>query len=315
MEPIDDFRRQRLKTQQTHLHSEWDSRTQKLAALRQARVVETSADRLFQLEQQIQEEEEQIEHLDKGLRKIEQALKSSIALPSSQSCPDNEATMSDVPAMSPVFCQLVDLLKEENWEAANAETHRLMLAISQKDQMWQLDKRVLIGFPCDAFQQIDCLWLQYSEERFGFSTQREVLRECCGSFDWLNYDRFRNSVGWNTKKSRHQQHRSSYSIPRGYFPTPPKFFNFRNILIGCLVYPVVISILISAILLLLKQPIVFAILLLMIGFGTAAFSFMIFTSSNLADLKWITLLVYKLETCKRYQLMNNQHNEHCQSII
>ncbi|MGG6268511.1 SAVED domain-containing protein [Leptolyngbya sp. AN03gr2] len=72
-------KRQRLETKHAHLHSEWETRNEKLAKLRQALILETSADRQFQLEKQIQKEEEGIEHLESELLKIEQILISTVS--------------------------------------------------------------------------------------------------------------------------------------------------------------------------------------------------------------------------------------------
>jgi hypothetical protein len=73
-EPVD-HKRQQQETRQVHLHSEWTLRSEKLAVLRHALVLETSADRKFQLEKQIQTEQTEIERLERELCEIEQALK------------------------------------------------------------------------------------------------------------------------------------------------------------------------------------------------------------------------------------------------
>lgn len=71
---IPESERQRLKKQQSDLQALWYTRTDKLTRLRQAFVIETSAATKFQLEQEIQSEEEEIKLLETQLSEIEEDL-------------------------------------------------------------------------------------------------------------------------------------------------------------------------------------------------------------------------------------------------
>lgn len=64
---LSDFERRRRETQRSTLQSEWDLRTEKLAQLRQAYAIEAGAAMKFQLEKQIQAEEEAIKGLENSL--------------------------------------------------------------------------------------------------------------------------------------------------------------------------------------------------------------------------------------------------------
>jgi nucleoside phosphorylase len=67
--------KQRLGQRQQVLQSEWNLRNEKLNQLRKALAIETGVAVKFQLEQQIQEEEAQLQQLDNELNSLEQALK------------------------------------------------------------------------------------------------------------------------------------------------------------------------------------------------------------------------------------------------
>jgi predicted RNase H-like nuclease (RuvC/YqgF family) len=68
------FKRQRLEKQRQTLHSEWETRTDKLQRLRDASAIETSPSIKFQLEHQIKDEENTIAKLEKQLAAIEDSL-------------------------------------------------------------------------------------------------------------------------------------------------------------------------------------------------------------------------------------------------
>jgi hypothetical protein len=85
------FREQQLETQQANLQAEWQTRNEKLAALRQDRIIETSTDRKFQLDKQIQAEEQEIELLNKKLSDIEEGLNRDVA--SSQQAERNDVVI------------------------------------------------------------------------------------------------------------------------------------------------------------------------------------------------------------------------------
>ncbi len=203
------------------------------------------------------------------------------------------------------FNRLYDLLIERNWKEANAETHCLILRISKKKHLWQLDKRTIKRFPYDTLRTIDELWIQFSEKEFGFSIQKEIYRECFERFGALNYNLFGERVGWKSNKGWHTYVNYDVSTPpRGHFPKPPQLFNRENTLKGCFIPPLAISFIVSIFLLLFNQPIIVPVLALIIGFLIALFSFIIHTSSYLEGLEWITSLTSKLEECEQY--LNNE---------
>jgi predicted NACHT family NTPase len=77
MSHSDSSKKYRLETRRDALQTEWDQRHKKLARLRQALVSESGEARKFELEEQIQAEEEETKHLEQELDAIEQALENT----------------------------------------------------------------------------------------------------------------------------------------------------------------------------------------------------------------------------------------------
>jgi hypothetical protein len=86
---ISSARQQRLEKQQETLQQEWSLRQEKLNALCQAEVIETSVTVKFQLTQQIRSEETAIAQLEKQLETLEREL-----LPPVESTPRNQQNVS-----------------------------------------------------------------------------------------------------------------------------------------------------------------------------------------------------------------------------
>jgi len=78
------------------------------------------------------------------------------------------------------YTKLRDLLKAQDWKAADYETHlRMLEAVGRKKGDW-IRGEELLNFPCADLKTIDELWMRYSEERFGFSVQRRIYIEFDG---------------------------------------------------------------------------------------------------------------------------------------
>lgn len=72
------------------------------------------------------------------------------------------------------YTQLRDLLQARRWLEADQETTKLMLKVAGKEQQKHLDIKSLENFPCPDLHTIDCLWVKYSHNRFGFSVQQRI---------------------------------------------------------------------------------------------------------------------------------------------
>lgn len=89
--------------------------------------------------------------------------------------------------------QLQNLLVAKNWQEADRETRRVMLAIAGADKrdgllLTQQDIQI---FPCNNLINIDRLWLYYSQRHFGFSVINDIYQQVQG-----NYPLLAETVGW-----------------------------------------------------------------------------------------------------------------------
>lgn len=76
------------------------------------------------------------------------------------------------------YTRLRDLLKAQDWYAADEETYEVMIrAVAKNSNRWfSIDE--LLNFPCTDLRTIDCLWVKYSQGKFGFSVQKKIYVEC-----------------------------------------------------------------------------------------------------------------------------------------
>ncbi|MBC1220745.1 GUN4 domain-containing protein [Nostoc sp. UCD121] len=104
-----------------------------------------------------------------------------------------------------LYAQLEYFLKAKNWEAADGKTYKLILNIAKIERGY-LDYEQMNNFSCSDLQRIDQLWVSYSDNRFGFSVQKEIWISTGNrlgikpdewtSKDSANYLEFAKRVGW-----------------------------------------------------------------------------------------------------------------------
>ena len=94
--------------------------------------------------------------------------------------------------------QLKHLLKAKQWQEADAETEKLMLEVGDLDKNGSISIEEMDEFSCSALEQIDRLWVHYSQGRFGFSIQQEIYQSLGGTrkFDSEIWNAFGDRVGW-----------------------------------------------------------------------------------------------------------------------
>ena len=79
--------------------------------------------------------------------------------------------------------RLQNLLKAGQWLEADKETSRLILAIAGETDIERLRPDEVANLDCSELQVIDRLWLNYSNNRFGFSVQMKIYQELGGSIE------------------------------------------------------------------------------------------------------------------------------------
>lgn len=125
------------------------------------------------------------------------------------------------------YAKLRDLLAAKDWKAADQETADRMCEVMDRQQEGWLQIEDLKNFPCLDLHNIDSLWAQYSQGRFGFSVQKEIWQRCGSPTSYnKNWDKFGEVVGWRTKggflKKAEWLYYSSLTFdetaPRGHLP-------------------------------------------------------------------------------------------------
>jgi serine/threonine protein kinase len=140
--------------------------------------------------------------------------------------PEYKSDEADLgPDLSPDldYAHLQLLLAECAYQAADAETWRLLLKLTDRTAQNSLSLETLEFASCTALQTIDRLWRTYSQGRFGLRVQHQVYRDLGGTteFDFVLWERFAEQVGWC--RDRHWLNYTeltfSDNAPMGHLPT------------------------------------------------------------------------------------------------
>lgn len=96
------------------------------------------------------------------------------------------------------YQRLLDLLKAREWKEADYETAFCMLKAAGQQGKGYLDEKDIDNFPTTDLHTIDRLWLKYSNDRFGFSIQKQIYQELGGTkkYDAEIWRSFGDRVGW-----------------------------------------------------------------------------------------------------------------------
>ncbi len=114
------------------------------------------------------------------------------------------------------YIRLKNLLASGRWREANETTRTIMLkAVKREKEGWLTDEQIQ-NFSCQVLQVIDHLWVQYSEQRFGFSVQKRIFNEC-----EKDLQTFGDRVGWHVQEAWISASQVSYTpanAPEGHLP-------------------------------------------------------------------------------------------------
>ncbi|WP_161607242.1 GUN4 domain-containing protein [Prochlorothrix hollandica] len=100
------------------------------------------------------------------------------------------------------FRDLENFLKNGEWQKADRETYRLMITAVGKEEGQAFEPEELLNFPWEELLKIDGLWRNYSNNRYGFSIQKEIYVKCGGKLDGSYpgdklWTAFGKEVGWH----------------------------------------------------------------------------------------------------------------------
>jgi myosin heavy subunit len=116
------------------------------------------------------------------------------------------------------YRNLQQLLSAQNWQDADKETYSLMLKISERENVCWLDDGDIIKFPRYDLRIINQLWVRYSDGKFGFSIQKQILQ---------NHKQFTARCGWieNLAKNeliKYKDYNFTLDANRGHLPSTPR---------------------------------------------------------------------------------------------
>jgi hypothetical protein len=125
------------------------------------------------------------------------------------------------------YTNLQNFLKQQKWKEADEETGRVMReAAGVEEDLGWLDEESINNFPCEDLCTIDSLWKYYSNEKFGFSLQKEIyerLRETQENDRYIDiWGDFCDRVVWRREKKWLSGSELTFSLtaaPRGHFPS------------------------------------------------------------------------------------------------
>ncbi len=124
------------------------------------------------------------------------------------------------------FQKLEALLKAGKWRDADEETWGLMLKLTKREQEGWLRIEDVKNFPRQELRKMDQLWVKYSNDKFGFSVQKQILLnlggKLDGELDWDTYQKLGDRVGWriNNKWLSYDSYTFGRNAPPGYLPAP-----------------------------------------------------------------------------------------------
>lgn len=127
------------------------------------------------------------------------------------------------------YSKLHNYLKKKEWEKADWETIQIILDLTKRQKHGFIRNKDIGNFPYIDLLRIDFLWLEASENRFGFSIQRHIWKKNLGI--GLKFDKLNNSenlhdfgvfVGWY-KDGEFLKSRDNYNFsldaPQGHLPS------------------------------------------------------------------------------------------------
>lgn len=118
------------------------------------------------------------------------------------------------------YSVLEEYLSNHQWQEADDETYRLMIAtVGKRFGRW-FDEN-MTNFPPNVLKTIDSLWVRHSDGKFGFSVQKSMYLECGGApngtYDEEVWNRFCLATGWK-RYSQYVDTIFDSAAPRGHLP-------------------------------------------------------------------------------------------------
>jgi len=127
------------------------------------------------------------------------------------------------PTIPAAYTRLHDLMAAGRWKEADQENYKVMVKVAGREKEGYLDKDAIKNFSCSALGDIDRLWVQASNGRFGFSVQKQIWKDVGGTPGVYNddiYIKFGDHVGWRRggKWLGYSDLTFNTNAPKGHLP-------------------------------------------------------------------------------------------------
>lgn len=123
----------------------------------------------------------------------------------------------------PNYTPLIQQLKAKNWRSADAETLQLIVKIGDRTKEGWLSLADVEKLDCEALVQIDRLWEEHSQGKFGLNQQRLIWLSVGGTVGQYHpkiAEKFGDRVGWRTQGKWRDYDTLNFSLqaPVGHLP-------------------------------------------------------------------------------------------------
>ncbi|MBG0744958.1 MAG: GUN4 domain-containing protein [Cylindrospermopsis raciborskii KL1] len=120
------------------------------------------------------------------------------------------------------YKKLENLLQAQNFEEADLETEKIILAVAKREKEGWLRIEDAEKFPCDKLRSIDQLWLKYSGGKFGISVQQQIYQSLGGTANNKEiWESMGDRVGWRQRGKwlSYSSLNFSQTAPSGHLPS------------------------------------------------------------------------------------------------
>ncbi|GBO54971.1 serine/threonine kinase [Pseudanabaena sp. lw0831] len=140
---------------------------------------------------------------------------------------------------SPQIKKLIESLNLGQWQESDLLTNTIILELANKNRIAELTSNDIDQISCDIWVAIDQAWMQASNNRFGWSIQKQIWKSLSGRLIYEEnnywefakiYEKFADRVGWRKPRwlnlefspkiwRKYENLTFSISAPRGHLPS------------------------------------------------------------------------------------------------
>ncbi len=135
--------------------------------------------------------------------------------------------------------QLQELLSLGQWQESDRLTNKIILELADKHKISEVTAEDIDNIACDVWMAIDQAWMEFSNQHFGWSTQKQIWKSIGGRliyeestyWEFANiYEKFSDRVGWRRSKwlnfslspkvwRKYENLIFAIAAPRGHLPS------------------------------------------------------------------------------------------------